>query len=63
MLAPLLLILLNMFAVGMVIVEVMCMGPTKTGKTRMVRHTHKLNNVCTSRMITVHNVTGTVEVK
>ena len=54
-------LLLNMSAAGMVIIEVMCMGPTKTAKTRSQRHPQI--DVYTARMITVHNVTDRVELK
>ena len=49
-----------MSAAGMVIIEVMYMVKLKT---KIVRHTHKLNDVCTARMIIVHNVTDRVELK
>ena len=40
------------------------MGPNKSGKTRMGRHSRKLDDFCTARMIaTVYNATGEVRVK
>ena len=40
------------------------MEPNKSGKTRMGRHSRKLNDFCTARMIaTIHNGTGEVSVK
>lgn len=40
------------------------MGPTKTGKLRMGKHSQKMDTFCTARMIaTIHDATGRVEVK
>ena len=40
------------------------MGPNKSGKTRMDRHSRKLDNFCTTRMIaTVYNGTDVAQVK